>query len=281
VNYYDNSASSTYHSLQVTATKRLSRGFMNQLTYTWSRALDVLDGDGILSPRDPNNARLEKGRAGFDRTHVLTNYGTWELPFGPNRAFFSGGPAWVQRLAERWQLGGIFNLSTGAPLTVTAPVSTLWQSTAANTPVALGELPAAPGITYVANGVTYFPGITQIQDPGVNAVTTTNNVRGSYSNLSIADANGNALWVNPTAGEVGTLGRNVIEGPGNIRLDLNLIKRVRFQETREFEFRVDVVNALNHPNFGNPTLNINSTNFGRITSASGSRRFTFNARINF
>jgi hypothetical protein len=73
----------------------------------------------------------------------------------------------------------------------------------------------------------------------------------------------------------------VIEGPGNIRLDLNLIKRVRFQETREFEFRVDVVNALNHPNFGNPTLNINSTNFGRITAASGSRRFTFNARINF
>src|SRR5205823_7894256 len=37
VNYYDNSVGSTYHSLQVQATQRLSKGFTNQFTYTWSK----------------------------------------------------------------------------------------------------------------------------------------------------------------------------------------------------------------------------------------------------
>jgi hypothetical protein len=50
--------------------------------------------------------------------------------------------------------------------------------------------------------------------------------------------------------------------------DLDLIKRVRIAEIREFEFRLDAVNVLNHPIFGNPDLNINSNNFGRITTAS-------------
>src|SRR5262249_24554910 len=48
VNYYDNSASSSYHSAQIQVTKRLSYGLANQLTYTWSRALDISDGDGII-----------------------------------------------------------------------------------------------------------------------------------------------------------------------------------------------------------------------------------------
>jgi hypothetical protein len=55
-----------------------------------------------------------------------------------------------------------------------------------------------------------------------------------------------------------------------------------------------VVNVLNHPVFGNPNLNINSTGtgtttgtagtnaaFGRILTASGNRRFTIGARLNF
>jgi hypothetical protein len=61
-----------------------------------------------------------------------------------------------------------------------------------------------------------------------------------------------------------------------------MIKRFRIQETKEFEFRVDVINILNHPNFGSPNTNINGNNtFGRITTAGGARRFVVNTRINF
>ena len=62
---------------------------------------------------------------------------------------------------------------------------------------------------------------------------------------------------------------------------MNLIKRVKLAETKEFELRVDAINVLNHPVFDNPNLNINSTDFGRIMSAKGARTFVLNARVNF
>ena len=62
---------------------------------------------------------------------------------------------------------------------------------------------------------------------------------------------------------------------------MNLIKRVKISETKEFEIRVDAINVLNTPQWGNPNLNIDNTNFGRITTATGNRRFVMNARLNF
>jgi len=62
---------------------------------------------------------------------------------------------------------------------------------------------------------------------------------------------------------------------------MNLIKRIRIDETKEFEVRVDAINVLNHSNWGNPNVDINSTNFGRITTKTGNRTFTLNARLNF
>ena len=95
---------------------------------------------------------------------------------------------------------------------------------------------------------------------------------------------GRLLLVNPAPGTLGNLGMKWIEGPPILGLDVNLIKRIRLTETKEFEFRIDTVNVLNHANFDNPDTNINSTTFGRITGLSGNpgnRRFTLNARLNF
>jgi hypothetical protein len=282
VNLYDSSLNSTYHSLQLQATNRNYHGMTNQFTYTYSRALDISDGDGTVSPRDNNNIGLEKGRAGFDRTHVLTATGTYTLPFGANRAFLGGSPAWVQRIAENWGVGGIFSFSTGAPLTFSAPIASLWQTSTANTPVTSQSIPTNTGkLTFVSNGVTYFPAWTQVKDPAIASLTSLNSVNTSSTNFAIQDANGNIVLQNPAAGTVGNLGRNTITGPNVLGFDVNAIKRVRIAEDKALEFRVDVVNVLNHPNFGNPVVSIDSTSFGQITSATGSRRFTFNARVNF
>jgi hypothetical protein len=282
VNWYDSSLNSTYHSLQLQVTNRQYHGLTNQLTYTYSRALDIADGDGTVTPRDSNNISLEHGRAGFDRTHILTATGTYTLPFGPNRAFLSHAPGWVERVTENWGLGGIFSFSTGAPLTFSAPIASLWQTGTANTAVALQPIPTSAGkVTFVGNGVTYFPGWTQVKDPAIASLTTLNGVNTSSTNFAIQDANGHIVLQNPSPGTVGNVGRNTITGPNVVGFDVNAIKRVRLAEAKEVEFRVDVVNMLNHPNFGNPVTNINSTSFGQIASATGSRRFTFNARVNF
>jgi hypothetical protein len=87
---------------------------------------------------------------------------------------------------------------------------------------------------------------------------------------------------NPAAGKVGTMGPYWIEGPGQFGLNANLLKRIRISETKEFEVRLDAINVLNHPNFGNPSTDINSVNFGVIgLPTTGNRQFTFNARLNF
>src|SRR5207249_12078025 len=136
-------------------------------------------------------------------------------------------------------------------------------------------------VTKLSNGVTYFPGLLQITDPAIAGVSSLNALNGSFSNKAIADSQGNLFLVNPAPGQIGNLGLRWIQGPALLGLDVNVIKHVRITETKEFEFRVDANNVLNHPNFGNPNLNIDSTSFGRITSASGNRRFVMNLRLNF
>ena len=127
----------------------------------------------------------------------------------------------------------------------------------------------------------YFAGLQQVADPYGPNVTSLNGLNGQFSNKAIADSQGRILLVNPQPGTLGNLGLRWIEGPKNLSLDANLIKRVRITEKKEFEFRVDAINVLNHPNFDNPVVNVNSPSFGRITSATGNRRWVFNTRLNF
>jgi hypothetical protein len=106
----------------------------------------------------------------------------------------------------------------------------------------------------------------------------------AYSNKALVDPSGKLVLVNPQPGEIGTLGLATLKGPKSLSFDMNLIKRFKLHgETTNFEFRLDAINVLNHPNFGTPVVNINAANntFGRITTATGSRRFVVNTRINF
>ena len=118
-------------------------------------------------------------------------------------------------------------------------------------------------------------------DPSISAVTAQQTLNTFFSNKAIADAQGRVLLVSPQSGQLGTMGLKWIQGPRNIGLDMNLAKKVKLPESKEFELRVDAVNILNHPNFGTPNLNMNATAFGRITTASGSRSFVINTRVNF
>ncbi len=295
VNEHSNPGSSTYHSLQVSATKRLSQGLTNSFTYTWSRAIGENDGDAAIDYRDPNNRSSNKALLGFHRTHALTTNGTYELPFGPNHRILGNAPGFVQRLVESWQLGGLFSFTSGAPLNIVAPIATINQTTSVATPTVVGDFPKNMGrVTKTSTGVTYFAGLQQIVDPSVANVTSLNALSGQFTNKAITDSQGNLLLVNPQPGQIGSLGLKWIEGPPIMGLNLDLIKRIRITETKDFQLRVDAVNVLNHPVFGNPNLNINSTgtgtttgtagtnfSFGRITTASGNRRFTLGARFNF
>ena len=150
--------------------------------------------------------------------------------------------------------------------------------------MAVGNLPKNTGtvaITSTPGVVTYFNGFGQITDPARAGVTTLNTTSNSNSELAITDASGNLLLVNPAPGQQSNLSKGYLRGPSAIGLDMNLSKRVNVSETKNVELRVDAINILNHPNWGAPNTNINSTSFGRITSTTGSRTFTANLRVSF
>src|SRR5688572_8367769 len=299
-----NPGSSTYHSMTLQLTKRLTHGFTYSFGYTWSRALGEQAGDGNMEYVDPRNWRLNKTLVSFHRTHDIRSNGTVELPFGPNRKFLSGAPSFISRLVEKWQLGGIFSWSSGAPVTLTASNSeltwtqipvTLALTRTPNTPNILGAFPKGSGkLTYTSNGATYFPDLKQVADPGGSNVTALQTLRSAFTNQVMQDANGNTILASPAPGVVGTLGRQWIEAPAHANFDVNLVKRIRLAESKELEIRVDALSVMNNPrwNFVNGGTDINNVNFGRLTAADptganqadntiAGRRFTFTARLNF
>jgi hypothetical protein len=287
-----NTANSSYHALQIDFTKRFAQGWTAQSNYTWSRALGEEEGAGqeiVDSYRTLRNLRADKRLMSFHRTHIVRTSGTYEFPFGKGRKFLANSHPVVQRLVERWQFGVLFSALSGSPLGFTAARSSLNQFTD-NTPNLVGNLSKGAGtVTIGPTGVNYFNGFGQITDPAVAGITTAQGLRDRSTLRAITDASGKPILVNPTPGQLGTLAPFYFEGPGVFAFDLNLLKRFRFGEQKEFQLRADFVNVLNRPLWGNPNTDINSTNFGRITghpvinnvTNAGNRIIVLEARINF
>jgi hypothetical protein len=291
--------------MQLQATKRLSHGFTQYFAYTWSRSLGENSVDSLLEYLDPRNRRLNKTLLAFHRTNDFRSNGTYELPFGPGRKFLTSGQGFISRIVERWQLGGIFSWSTGAPINITgSSAETTWTpipgtinlTRTPNTPNLLGNFPKSSGkLTYTTSGANYFAGLKQVTDPSVSTITQLQTLQSSFSNKALVDANGNIVLANAAPGTVGTLGQQWVEGPTHAGFDVDLVKRIRIDERKEFELRVDVVNVMNNPRwtFVTGANDINNPNFGKLTGADPSgnanqadnpvsnRRFTFNARLNF
>src|SRR5262249_39565695 len=128
--------------------------------------------------------------------------------------------------------------------------------------------------------VEFFEGLST-QRASVPNFGGNSTVAGRFTNQVVVDKAGNVILQNPQPGTAGNLGLAFpgIEGPSHLGLDMALQKRTRLRETTMFTIRADAVNVLNRPIWGNPNTDINSAVFGRITSATGSRTITINARI--
>lgn len=173
-----------------------------------------------------------------------------------------------------------FSLGQGNPNVGLTPDGT---SNIAYGPVAATTISNGLGsVIKTGNGVTYFDGLKQIQDPSVQNISSAA-IRSQSTLLAVTDAKGNLLLVNPVPGQFGTVAPNFLTGPNLFRLDLNLVKRIRIGERREFLLRADAVNFTNTPAFANPNTDINSPNFGRIgaTLAESNRVIVVGARFNF
>jgi hypothetical protein len=286
---HGNNDSSIYHAFQTEVRKRLASGFTGQFGYTWSKDLGnslAANGSGSSSTattRDPRNRNLQRGLITFDRSHQFKANGTWSLPFGPNRALLSNAPQWIQRTVQGWEVSGIFSWLAGAPLTFTSPIKTLGIRANVNTADLVGAIPSNAGDVQVGKGfVQYFSGLkTQVAAmPNFGGDTS---LPGRFTNQVVVDGSGNIILQNPQPGTTGSTAVNLptVKGPGATGFDMSISKRIPLREKTTFTLRADAINILNKPQWGLPDTNINSSTFGRITSATGSRAVLLNARVDF
>jgi hypothetical protein len=106
-NMVTSDANSSYHSLQASLQKRFTNGYMFNVNYTFSRAIDTFSDEGLFQvEHDQTRPLLNRGLSDFHRKHRLILSWTWELPFKGNR------------FVEGWQLSGIGTLQSGRPFTV-------------------------------------------------------------------------------------------------------------------------------------------------------------------
>jgi len=226
INEVNSVGNSNYNALWVTLNKHFSHGFEFLTSYTWSKSLDY----NSLSTGESlvlQNAYNPRG-----------DYGPSEFD-ARNRWVFSGFytlPFKGNRLAEGWQLGIINQVQSGNPINPTLSI---------NPGVALTVRPDILGPVVVTNNPTeWFANKTDFVSPCVAAVPPA---------------------TLPTC-HPGGLGRDAITGPGFLDTDFSLAKDTRITERFSLEFRAEVFDIFNHPNFGNPVLTVTSASFGQIQS---------------
>ncbi len=252
----ENSASSFYNALQTRVERRFSRGFTFISSYTFSKALTDApsfrstgqEGDTAM---DPTNLRLEWGRLGWDSRHRLVTSYVYELPFGPGQRFGAGGGPFLGRLISGWQLNGIWQFQSGSPFTVGVSGD-------------LANIGAPNNNTNRANLVLGQP---------VQLARDQRSTRRWFNT---------AAFATPPSFTFGNVGRNTVDGPGLISMDVSVAKNTQITERTRVQFRAEFFNLPNHPNFSTPGRFVNTPQFGTVTGQrTSARQIQFGMKVVF
>ncbi|HEV3141643.1 MAG TPA: hypothetical protein VGY57_14060, partial [Vicinamibacterales bacterium] len=226
---------SDYKGLWITANHHLSHGLQLAGSYTLSKSTDTNSYDGTTTAQDSTNLADSVGPSDFDVRHRVSVNMSYDLPFHGNR------------LMDGWQVVVVEQAQTGNPLNIAMTNISTITGTATVRPDLIGPLPAInPHPNNDANGfpVSYnwFDGATTVCDPRIasgNGVCTSSSVFAlPYNAAGVA--------------HFGSLGRNVLYGPGFGNTDFSIIKNIALQGSARVQLRIEVFNLFNQANLGQP-----------------------------
>ncbi|MDQ2948550.1 MAG: TonB-dependent receptor, partial [Acidobacteriota bacterium] len=235
--------SSTYHSLQVRVEKRLAAGLTVLGAYTKAKFISNVfsengfAGDVAATVQDSNNLKLERSLSPQDVAERLVVSSVYSLPFGPGQRWLNSRSGIASRVLEGWRMAGIATLQSGQPLALTTSVNNINGFTLASRPNNNGKS-------------------ASIADPTPDRWFDT------------------SVFSLPAPFTYGTTGRTLpdVRKAGVKNLDFSLIKDTRLYETTKLEFRAEVFNLLNTPQFGSPGTTLGSATFGVVSSQANQPR---------
>jgi len=259
----DDGAVSRYAGLLLSVQHRLNHGFSFNANYTDSYCLSDFDFGAALATSTNSqrfNRHADWGPCISDTRH---NFNTSVV----YASSWKGGSPWVSRLLSDWQVTPLLHVASGQPLGGTAPNVTT-------------------GKDQSLSGLNNDRPVQILPDP-------------LASSHGCATTSPCYQWINPSAftpnaiGAYGTLGRNAIRGPGNVNLDLGLIRMFKITERFSVQARAEAFNILNHTNFVGSispaggatynmlTVNLSSSTFGQPQAAFDPRILQFALKVFF
>jgi hypothetical protein len=246
--------------LQVQANRRISTSLAFGVAYTWSKAMDLVDGNNnnvnpFINPRIRNY-----GKAGFDRTHNLTINYVYKLP-GLSKRWDN---VVTRQVLDGWELSGITSFISGAPL----------------------------GIGYsTVQGTDLVGGSGSGVDSRVVLTGNPNLPKGDrtfarYFNTSVVQP--------PTKANfgVGNAPKDPIRGPGINNWDISVFKNFKLSPEGRvgLQYRLEMYNAFNHTQFSgvDTTARFDLTTgaqvnglFGSYNAARDARRIVMGLKLHF
>jgi hypothetical protein len=254
----ESSGDASYNALQIWANRRFSERLAFQAAYTWSHAITNVPLAAFnAGASDPFNYNLDHGDADLDRRQMFVANAVYVLPS------FKRWGAFANQILGDWQLNGIASFLGGIPLDVASGANTAGLAFSAN----IGQRPN------LVLGVPIY----------------LHNTGDSLQYLNPA------AFSLPEVGRFGSLGRGSIRGPGSTNFDFSVVKNWRMRDRYSLQFRAEMFNAFNHPNFNgiDAFLGLDNVagdenfgkplnpNFGRIIATRGPREIQFGLKFNF
>lgn len=296
---------SIYHAGQFNLTKRFSKGFGFNTSYTFSKSIDIGSTDpgstaasgrpdtpnlGLVVQGDQRDLNANRAVSDFDRPHRFSSSFVWDIPnFGSKSKMLTG-----------WQLSGFGQWQSGTPFTIFASnasfgvlrtsgdilsqfLGIISAGSERITPLLSGNFREDIFNVGAASGTIYNAAFGR---PNVRSLALLrqggNDRTREYFNTCQDPGNTNCALTSPFGG-FGNLGRNTLRGPSQKRIDFSLQKTTKFSERITLELKWDIFNAFNFVNFANPNSDLSDeTDFGQITRTVGAPRvMQFGAKVRF
>jgi hypothetical protein len=253
-----------YHGLVSTLQHRLSSTFSLLANWTWSKCLNIADGQGDLAGtnvENPGNIALDYGPCGFDYRHVINVVAVAKSNFqGLNRA--------ERLLINNWELAPLIHMTSGTALNVTSGQDNSLTSVNNDRP-------------------NRVPGVSPYLNTRINKASGQAN-RGYINPAAFAQVTapcGSNLNGCPNLGTYGSVSRNAFRSPWLYQFDAQISRMFPIYERLSLVLRLEAFNVLNHPVFGLTTpQNLTSSTFGQISATAtgnAARIFQGGAKIIF
>lgn len=242
---------SSYNGLQTTFEYRRNKYLSFHSSYTWSKAID--DGSIVTTQGGDNDLPQDPDSRSAERGLSNFDLRHYFVSYVTTELPHFGGPEW---LTAGWQFNAISSFASGNPFSVV---------------VGFDQARAR------------FQAGTSPQRPDLVSGKRNNPILGGPNKYFDTSA-----FVLPSAGYYGTLGRNTLIGPGLATIDLAANKTFKLGERLNLQFRTEVFNSLNHPNFSIPSQRTVFSSTGAVGSAglitttkTSSRQLQFGLKLTF